>query len=70
MCVCVYLEAAVATVFEIATFPIKNGFFSFLNFFFFQKNFFSKPLKIIIFRRFFGEKKFGPKLSKTEKIDV
>jgi hypothetical protein len=38
VCVCVYLEAAVSTVFEIATFPlakvlhsrsIENGFFSF-----------------------------------------
>ena len=40
MCVCVYLEAAVATVFEIATFPlakvlhsrsIENDFFPFLK---------------------------------------
>ena len=53
-----YPKAAVATVFEIATFPlakilhsgsIKNGFFSFWNFFFFQKKISKKTPKMIIF---------------------
>ena len=56
--VCLYLEAAVATVFEIATFPlakvlhsrsIKNGFFSFWKFCQKRKKISKKPPKMIIF---------------------